>query len=179
MKPNKDRNMNRYRQAVAGIRKHFASAPTIGLGGTLTKPDEAIATLQAAMNAIDLAAAAEQGFHGAVATQHAALAKGNIVLTELKALVQSQLGSSAGVLGDFGFTKPKRKTPDEATKAAAVAKRASTRKARHTMGKRQRAEVKGPSPEANAHVADSGTPASGGNPAGPTVPAVGTSTPTR
>jgi hypothetical protein len=46
-------------------------------------------------------------------------------------------------LGDFGFQNPTRKAPSEATKAAAVAKRAATRGARHTMGKRQKAQIKG------------------------------------
>jgi hypothetical protein len=36
--------------------------------------------------------------------------------------------------------------PDEVTKAAAVAKRAATRAARHTMGTRQKAKVKGQPP---------------------------------
>ena len=35
-----------HRQAIAGIRKHFASAPTILLGGTPTAPNDAIAKLE-------------------------------------------------------------------------------------------------------------------------------------
>ncbi len=143
MRTNRDRTINKHRQAIAGIRKHFASAPTIALGGTPTTPNDAIATLQGTIDAVDAANASAHAFHGAVAAQHAAIAKGAGVLTDLKTLVKSQLGSSEGVLGDFGFTSPSRQTPDEATKAAAVAKRAATRAARHTMGKRQRLAVKG------------------------------------
>jgi hypothetical protein len=143
MDANRDKTVNKHRQAIAGIRKHFASAPTIVLGGTPTTPNDVIATLQGSIDAIDAATATEQAFHGAVAAQHAAVAKGSGILTDLKTLVKSQLGSSEGVLGDFGFTSPSRQTPDEATKAAAVAKRAATRAARHTMGKRQKLAVKG------------------------------------
>jgi hypothetical protein len=176
MTPNRDQNLNKLRQAIAGIRKHFASAPTIVLGGTPTTPTEAIATLEGAINAIDAAVAAKQAFHGAVAAQHAAITKGDALLKELKTLVQSQLGSSGGVLGDFGFTTPTRQTPTEATKAAAVVKRAATRKARQTMGKRQKANIKGTVPAADAKVVSSGTSSSGAAPASPSVPAGSTST---
>jgi len=152
---NKDKTINKHRQAIAGIRKHFASAPTMVLGGTPTTPNDAIATLQGSIDAIDAASASEQAFHGAVAAQHAAIAKGSGLLTDLKTLVKSQLGSSEGVLGEFGFTTPSRQTPDEATKAAAVAKRAATRAARHTLGKRQKLAVKGDVKGADATPATS------------------------
>jgi hypothetical protein len=176
---NKDKTINNHRQAIAGIRKHFASAPTILLGGTPTTPNDAIATLQGTIDAVDMAGASEQAFHGAVAAQHAAIAKGTALLTDLKTLVKSQLGSSEGVLGDFGFSSPKRQTPDEATKAGAVVKRAATRAARHTMGKRQKAGIKGTVPATTAPVATSGTSSSGPTPASPVVPAASTATPSR
>jgi hypothetical protein len=179
MKTNKDRTINTHRQAIAGIRKHFASAPSILLGGTSTTPNDAIATLQGSIDAIDAASASAQAFHGAVTAQHAAIAKGTGLLTDLKTLVKSQLGSSEGVLGDFGFTSPSRQTPDEATKAAAVVKRAATRAARHTMGKRQKASVKGSVPATGAQPAISGTSSSGTTPASPVVPAAGPATSSR
>jgi len=173
---NRDRTINNNRQAIGGIRKHFASVPTILLGGKPTAPNDAIATLQAAIDAIDAAVSAEQTFHGAVAAQHTAIATSNATLTELKTLVQSQLGSSDGVLGDFGFSSPKRQAPTEATKAAAVAKRAATRTARQTMGSRQKAKIKGAVPLADVTAAHSGTPSSGSPPASPAAPAGGVST---
>jgi hypothetical protein len=176
MASNKDKTVNQHRQGIAGIRKHFASVPTILLGGTPTTPNDATATLQGTIDAVDAADAAEQAFHSAVAAQNAAIAKGTGLLTDLKTLVKSQLGSSEGVLGDFGFSNPKRQTPDEATKAAAVVKRAATREARHTMGKRQKAGIKGTVPATTASVAASGTSSSGAAPASPVVPAANTAT---
>jgi hypothetical protein len=58
-------------------------------------------------------------------------------------LVRNQFGGVQGTLGDFGIRIPTRQIPSEATKAVAVAKRAATRVARHTAGKRQKAKVKG------------------------------------
>jgi hypothetical protein len=167
-----------HRQAIAGIRKHFASTPTLALGGTPTAPNDAIATLQGTMDAIDAATAAEQSFHQAVAAKQAAIAKGNGLLADLKTLVTSQLGRSAGVLGDFGFTTSSRQTPNEATKAAAVAKRAATREARHTMGKRQKSAIKGAVPPTVAPaVGPTATSLGTAGPTAPAAPAVGASSP--
>ena len=138
MKLNLVSTINRIRQAMAGIAKHFATTPTLVIDGTTTATKDVVATLQGAIDAIDAAAAASKAFHDATAAQHAAIAKGDTLLTALKTLVTSQLGSAGSVLGDFGFTNPTRTVPDAATKAAAVAKRAATRAARHTMGKVQR-----------------------------------------
>ncbi len=112
-------------------------------------------------------------------TDHAERRDRDGLLTDLKTLVKSQLGSSEGVLGDFGFSNPKRQTPDEATKAAAVVKRAATRDARHTMGKRQKAGIKGTVPATTAPVATSGTSSSGATPASPVVPAASATTSSR
>jgi hypothetical protein len=143
MNRNKAVTINTNRQAIAGMQKHFANTPTMVLDGTPTTPTDAIATLQAANDAIDRTAAAEKAFHDAVAAKNAALAKGNVLVRALRTLVTSQIGSTQGVLGDFGFSNPTRQTPDEPTKAAAVVKRAATRAARHTLGKRQKASIKG------------------------------------
>jgi hypothetical protein len=140
---NTEKAINRSRQAIAGVKKHFAAVPTLALDGTAMTPDDVTAELQAAIDAADAAASVEKAFHDAVAAKHAAFAKTTARLRSLKALVQNQLGNSEEVLGDFGFSNTKPRTPDEATKAAAVAKRAATRAARHTMGKRQKAPIKG------------------------------------
>jgi hypothetical protein len=146
VKRNRDTTINNNRQAIAGVEKHFGSTQTLVLAGSPTTPNDVIATLKAAIDALDAAVAAEKAFHDATAAQHAAITKGNAVLKALKMLVTNQLGSAEGVLGDFGFQAPKRQVPDEVTKAAAVAKRAATRAARHTTGQRQKAKVKGQPP---------------------------------
>jgi hypothetical protein len=146
MKTNKDTILNLLRLAIAGIQKHFASVPTIVLGGQPTTPNAFVATLQGAIDAIGKAAAAETAFHDAVTAQNAALATGKASLKALHELVTSQLGSTAAILGDFGMTNPARQVPTQEVKAAAVAKRAATRAARGTKGARQKAGIKGQVP---------------------------------
>ena len=143
MARNRDNTINHIRQAMAGIAKHFATNSTLVLDGTTTATKDVVATLQGAIDAIDAAAAASKAFHDATAAQHAAIAKGNTLLTALKTLVTNQLGSAGSAFGDFGFTNPKRTVPDATTKVVAVAKRTATRAARHTMGPVQKKSVKG------------------------------------
>lgn len=147
MNTNKDNTVNRLRQAIAGVEKHFASMPTLALAGAPVTPKDVVASLQGVIDAIDRTGVSSKAFHDAVTAQRAALAKGKALLKALKMLVQNQLGSSQAVLGDFGFQIPTRKTPTEETKAAAVVKRAATRAARGTKGKRQKAQIKGTVPQ--------------------------------
>ncbi len=73
---NKDTTVNRIRQAIGGIQANFAATPTILLDATPTKPSDAVATLQAAIDAIDKTAIAEAAFHAAVAAQQGPAAEG-------------------------------------------------------------------------------------------------------
>jgi hypothetical protein len=152
---NKEQFINSLRQATAGFQKYFAKNPTVVLSGTPTETKAVLATFQAALDGIDKAGAAERAFHDAV----------EATLEALKTLVNNQLGSTEAILGDFGFTVPKRQAPSEATKAAAVLKREATRKARGTAGKRQKAKIKGQVPEVAAGTAVAATTATTTKPA--------------
>ncbi|HTQ09311.1 MAG TPA: hypothetical protein VMI31_04500, partial [Fimbriimonadaceae bacterium] len=85
----------------------------------------------------------------------------------LQSYVQN-LFTDPNVVAQFGFTPRKTATQDTATKSLAVQKRAATRKARHTMGKNQKAGVHGTVPSA-APVA-SGTQAPQATPPTPASP---------
>jgi hypothetical protein len=57
--------------------------------------------------------------------------------------VRNQFGNQADVLADFGLALPKARATKLETKVQAVVKGKATRQARHTMGKKQKASVKG------------------------------------
>jgi hypothetical protein len=145
---NKATFITRIRQAIAGIQGNFAKAKTIVLDGTPTKPTDAIATLQAALTAIDDAATAETAFHTAVTTQSAAIAAAETLLANLKITVKGTLGSTPAILNGFGFADAVPRKPTVATKAAAVQLRAETRAARGTTGKKAKKAIKGTVPAA-------------------------------
>ncbi len=61
----------------------------------------------------------------------------------MKAYLTNLYALQPEVLADFGIEIANRQAPDAVTVAGAVAKRADTRVARHTMGKRQKKKVTG------------------------------------
>jgi hypothetical protein len=97
---------------------------------------------------------------------------------------------SALVLNDFGFARKSRTPPSAKTTIVAVAKRASTREARHTMGPKQKLAIKGdvagvtvttnhvtvvpsspPAPATSGEPAAASGPTAPANSAGPTAAA--------
>jgi len=80
---------------------------------------------------------------GEVATHRTAKAKAFAVRSALKAYILTAYGKGAvQVLADFGMSVPKptgKQTPE--TRVKAIAQRQATRDARHTMGKKQKADA--------------------------------------
>ncbi len=127
----------------AGIDKNLSKKPTITLGGTDYTPATLKAEFDANSKAIDDSDAAHGNLQQAVANEKASTKKVVVLLSYLYAYVKATFGKEAvQVLSDFGFTAPK-------TKAQAVDKRAATRKARNTLGSRQKAQIKGQPAQAN------------------------------
>ena len=103
-------------------------------------------------------------------------------MAALVAFVKVTFGNTPDVLADFGLKPNKARTPlTISQKAAASAKRAATRAARHTMGPKQKKDIKGtvaptepeaassaPAPVTAAPVAS--VPASGGSTTAGAVP---------
>jgi hypothetical protein len=78
--------------------------------------------------------AAEQDLHDSTVS----------TLASLRSFVMLKFGSNAiATLADFGFQPRKRTVPTVDTKAAAAEKSLATRAARHTMGPKQKAKIKG------------------------------------
>jgi hypothetical protein len=169
---NKNKNADLAKQLIAGTGKHFATVQSITIGSaTLTTADltqrlQTLVNLRASVNAArattQTALAAEQAQTPALIVQ----------MNEFRSYVKASFSKSPDVLADFGLTPNKQKTPlTVAAKAAASAKRAATRAARHTMGKVQKLDVTGdvvgvnvtpitaPKPVVSAPVASAPAPA--------------------
>jgi hypothetical protein len=161
MKANRADRSNLNRQAIAGVQKLYATTPAIILNGVSFAPANIVKALQGPIDAADAANAAGAAFHKAVAVEKAAIVEADTVYAGLKAFVMGQFATSPETLAEFGFTPSTRRVPDTATVAGAVEKRAATRAARHTMGKRQKESVKGtaPAPTPSAPVAAPPVPA--------------------
>jgi hypothetical protein len=178
---NKNKDADLAKTLIAGIGKHFANVQSITFGSaTLTPADltQRLQTLVSLRTAVNAAKATTQANLVAEQAQAPALTG---LMTGFKAYVKATFSKSPDVLADFGLTPNKTRTPlTVAAKAAASAKRASTRAARHTMGKVQKLDVTGdvvgvtvtpvsaPKPTASAPVASapSGTASAGSSPHG-------------
>jgi len=178
---NKNKDADLAKQLIAGVGKHLANVQSITFGSaTLTPADltQRLQTLVSLRTAVSGAKATTQANLVAEQAQSPALTS---LLTGFKAYVKASFSNSPDVLADFGLTPNKARTPlTVEAKAAAAAKRASTRTARHTMGKVQKLDVTGdvigvtvtpviaPKPVASAPVASapSGTASAGSSPHG-------------
>jgi hypothetical protein len=136
---------SRVKQLIAGTNKHYSNASQpLAFGGATYTATALTALLQSFVDlrqAVDDAAAAHRTKVAAEAAQAPHL-RG--VISAFVAYVKATFGNSPDDLADFGILPRKATTPQTAgQKAAAVAKRAGTRAARHTMGANQKKTIKG------------------------------------
>jgi len=128
----------------------------------------AIAVIQARVNAINAAQAAHVAWLEAVAQQNQQLASTHDYVESLVTVIRGMFAGSASALADFGQA-PKKTAPLTAEEQlAANQKRAATRLARHTMGTKQKAAIKGTVPATPATATTPATPATTATPAATT-----------
>jgi hypothetical protein len=143
---NKVTRQVRIGQVIAGIQKYYVSLPAMSLGGTSYTPGELIGLLQKGLDAAKQTSTAREAWMAYVQTERNTLAGLAPVLRYIRAFVVAQFGDtqdSSQKLGDFGFTPRKVRSKKVKVKAAAADKVLATRKARSTLGKNQKAKIKG------------------------------------
>jgi len=130
-------------QVIVGIQKHLLTVPSLPLAGSTYTPADLVKLVQSRIDSAGAVATAGASWHATVAAHDALGTKLTPILRGLRQYVLNVFGETSPVLADFGFTAPKKRvlTPDE--KAAAAVKAKATRKARNTMGKVQKKNVKG------------------------------------
>jgi hypothetical protein len=165
------------KQLIAGTAKHLSSATPVAFAGGSFTGDQITSKLQALVDlrsSVDAAKATAQAKLAAEAAQAPAL---RTFTRQLRVFVKASFSTSPDVLADFGITSKARELPTVEGKAAAVAKRAATRAARHTMGAKQKAGVKGdvtgvvvtPTSASATTVAAPSSPTTPATSAGPTA----------
>jgi hypothetical protein len=153
----KDRN----RKAISGVDEHLASTASLMLNGVAFTPATLKAVLQKGIDAANAADLARAAWQKTVADGRAAQAEASSVLRALRGyLVAVHGGGAVDLLADFGFKPPKSTKVPVQTKAEAVAKTAATRAARHTMGPKQKKNVKGTTSPAAASTPSALAPVS-------------------
>jgi hypothetical protein len=130
--------------ALLGIDKYFGTAPSMLILGTTYTPPQAKKVLTDDLLAQAAAGARRADLRVAVGNAKETRAVAQNLLSGLKTLIVMTYGTkAANVLEDFGFPPAKQPKKAAKVKAVAVDKSLATRAARHTMGKKQKAKIKG------------------------------------
>ncbi len=128
-------------QLVAGTKKHFSNVSSLSFGGGTFTPAQVETSLQTLS---DLRSAVDDAKTVTKAKLADEQAQAPSLRIQMDAFVKASFGNSPDILADFGLAPKKVRAPlTVAQKATAAAKRAATRAARHTMGSKQKKDVKG------------------------------------
>ena len=149
---------------IDGVHKFFGQFASLPVGSTTVTPADIVKVLQDRVDAGQTVLTAEAARTTAVKADRDKRAQTAAFVQSLRRMVQGMLSQSPDTLATFGLKvlKTAKKTVD--VKATSLAKSKATRKARGTMGKKQKKAVKGNAP---ATASSGGTTAS---PAAPTKP---------
>ncbi len=134
---------------LVGIQQYLSKIPAIAVGAKSFAPADLVTVLQeriASSQAVQTATAARSA---AVQADRDKRTQTAPVVGALKRVVQGMFPGSPDILAVFGLQPHKAGTKTVATKAAAVEKTLATRKARHTMGAKQKEGIKGTPPSAS------------------------------
>ena len=130
-------------QLIAGVSKHLTTTTPVVLLGSSSTPTEITTKLQSIVSLRADVDAAKAATKAKLAVEAADMPSLRIFMNAFVTYVKAAYGASPDVLADFGIHPKPRAPLTIQAKAAAAAKRASTREARHTMGTKQKAAVKG------------------------------------
>jgi hypothetical protein len=157
---------------AAGTQKHLSGIGQLVLeSGTFT-PAQAQAQLQSFAKLRHDVDAAKSAVQAALQDEKSRAPTMRAFYTAFIVYIRAAFGNSPDILADFGLPPKKARKPRTAEQlAAAAAKRKSTRLARGTKGKKQKAAIKGDvtgvvlTPVASPHAAQA-APAPAGAPSG-------------
>jgi hypothetical protein len=129
-----------------GIDTMFTPTQKLTIAGQTLTAAQASAQIDAFLQAIDDTTHAKLAYQTQLAAQQTSNAAARVFLVQMDAVLTSFYGKTGAPRASFGALPQPRAKPTVEVVAAAVEKRIATRKARHTMGKRQKAKVVAPVP---------------------------------
>ncbi len=144
-KQNKADRVSFAKQLIAGTGKHFTDgSQQIPVGGVQRTVSAVTQLLQSYVDLRAAVIASQATTQSKVEAEREQGPSLLAVIDEFVAFLRFTYGKQPEVLADFGLAPSRAPAPQTAEqKAVAVAKRAATRHARHTMGKNQKKDVKG------------------------------------
>jgi hypothetical protein len=142
--PNRTQRVTANQNLIGGLQKHQDTLPSLVIDGTSYKTADIITTLQGIVNSAAAVVSSRATWQTAVQADKQGRAKNQTFVSGLKQALHVAFGNSIDTLAEFGLTQRKTRTPrTPQQKAASTAKSMATRAARHTMGSKQKAAIKG------------------------------------
>ncbi len=128
---------------IDGFNKHASTITSLVIAGATYKTADILAIFQGRMATANTVETAKPPWQAAVKADKDERAKTKAFVSGVRQSLQVMFAGSVDMLADFGLKprKPHVVSPD--TKAAAALKAKATREARNTMGKVQKAKIKG------------------------------------
>jgi hypothetical protein len=130
-------------QVVGGIQKNLQNVSSLPIGGTTFTMVAIEALVQSRIDAASAIDVARARWLDATAKYQTVNAQVTPVVRGLRRYVLDAFGENSPVLADFGFTPPRKAVLTPEQNVAKAKKAAATRKARGTMGKKEKLKIKG------------------------------------
>jgi hypothetical protein len=126
-----------------GLVKHESTLASFTIAGAIVKTPDIVTTLESRQNSAKAVESTRAIWQAAVAADRSLRAQSNATVSGVKQALHVMFAGSPDTLADFGLTPRKPHVVAPAVKVAAAAKAKATRAARHTMGTKQKAGIKG------------------------------------
>ncbi len=133
----------RFLKRIKGIQKHFAAVPSIIINGVPIAPARLTELYQRRIDTSNETARAHAAWIACVRQEREAVRALHAVDVGFVQYLHLLFGRQQTSLADFALEPRKVGKKTTATKLAAADKMRATRKARRTMGKKQKAKIKG------------------------------------
>jgi peptidoglycan hydrolase CwlO-like protein len=158
---------------LAGFNKHVPATQSIMIAGTTYTHTMLEQALQDIVNADTAVVTTRAAWQNAVKADKEKLTQEHPFLVAFRQTMVAMFGTDIATLADFGLSQRKTPVVSPATRVAAAAKSKATRTARHTMGKVQKAGIKG---DATAVVTPKTAPPAASTPVSAAAPSTATVT---
>jgi len=135
--------VTRAQSLIAGVNKHLSTVTSVTIAGQSLTPAQIVQSLQTLVDLRTAVLAAQASAKAKVSAETTQSPPLRALMSVFTAYVRASYLASPEVLADFGLQTKSRAPLTTEAQTAAVAKRAATRAARHTMGSQQRKGVKG------------------------------------
>lgn len=128
---------------IAGINNRLKTVQAIVLGGVSYTPASLAAQFQSQIDAVNTVIASRGQWTTSIQALDAMMPKVEALAIGLREFVRQLFNNDPQALADFDFAPKKAAVKDPLKQVAAAQKRAATRKARGTTGKKQKLAIKG------------------------------------